>query len=53
MSGGERKLLGRWGDAAAAYEQVLDIYREDWNETDGFWVEQVQAKILKCKAKLS
>lgn len=47
------EMLGRWGDAAAAYEQVLDIYREDWQETDGFWVEQVQTKILKCKAKMA
>ena len=47
------EMLGRWGDAAAAYERVLDIYREDWKETDGFWVEQVQTKILKCKAKMA
>lgn len=47
------EMLGRWGDAAAAYERVLDIYREDWKETDGFWVEQVQAKILQCKAKMA
>lgn len=47
------EMLGRWGDAAAAYERVLDIYREDWKETDGFWVEQVQTKILKCKAGMA
>lgn len=44
------EMLGRRGDAAAAYEQVLDIYREDWNETDGFWVEQVREKLLRCRA---
>ena len=45
------EMLGRWEEAVAAYEQVLTVYREDWKETDGFWVEQVQTKILKCKAK--
>jgi len=47
------EMLGRWQDAAAAYEKVLDIYREDWQETDGFWVDQVQTKILTCKAKMA
>lgn len=47
------EMQGKWEDAAAAYEQVLAIYREDWKETDGFWVEQVQTKILKCKAKMA
>lgn len=45
------EMLGRWQDAAAAYEKVLEVYREDWQETDGFWVEQHQRKILTCKAK--
>lgn len=44
------EILGRWQDAAAAYEKELDIYRDDWQETDGFYVEQCQTKLLKCKA---
>jgi len=45
------EMLGRWNEAAAAYEKVLEVYREDWQETDGFWVDQCQTKILKCKAR--
>lgn len=47
------EMLGRWQDAADAYEKVLDIYRVDWQETDGFWVEQVQKKVLTCKANMA
>ncbi len=45
------ELQGRWAEAAAAYEKELEIYREDWNEADSFYQEQVKQKILACKAK--
>ncbi len=45
------ELQGDWAGAAAAYEQELTVYREDWNETDGFYPEQIKQKILACKAR--
>lgn len=45
------ELLGNWQEAAAAYEQELAIYREDWKETEGFYPDQIKQKILACKAK--
>ncbi len=45
------EMLSRWDKAAEAYEQVLNIYRTDWEETESFEVERYQAAILRCKAK--
>lgn len=44
------QMQGHWAEAAAAYEKVLDIYREDWKTTEGFQVETYRAKILLCRA---
>lgn len=46
------EMLGRWSEAAGAYERVLEVYREDWQITEGFLVEQYRTKILKCKARM-
>ena len=45
------EMLGRWGDAAAAYEKVLEIFQEDWQTTEGFYVEKYQIAILKCRSR--
>ncbi len=45
------EMLGRWEDAAQAYEQVLEVYRQDWDETESFEVERYRAAVLRCRAK--
>lgn len=45
------EMRGMWEEAAQAYERVLDIYREDWQSAEGFYVEQYRQKVLQCRAK--
>ena len=46
-----REMQGRWKDAAEAYEKVLEILREDRGITEGYYVQQHQSAILRCRAK--
>ena len=45
------EMQQKWEEAAQAYEHVLDIQREDWQATEGFYVERYREKVLQCKAK--
>lgn len=45
------EIRHKWEEAAQAYEQVLTIFREDWQTTEGFYFEQYRQKILRCRAK--
>ena len=45
------EMQGKWQAAAAAYEQVLAVYRDDWQITEGYWVEKYQSAVLRCRAK--
>lgn len=45
------EMQHKWEEAAQAYEQVLVIYKEDWQSTEGFYVEQYRQKVLYCRAK--
>ena len=45
------EIQGKWEEAAQAYEQVLAIYKEDWQSTEGYYVDLYRQKVLACRAK--
>lgn len=45
-----REIQKRWEDAANAYEKVLEVYREDYRLTEGYWVDKYRSAVLKCRA---
>lgn len=45
-----REMQGNWTEAAEAYEKVLEVYRDDWQTTEGFQVDKYREKLLRCRA---
>ena len=45
------EIQRKWEEAAQAYEQVLVIYKEDWQSTEGYYVDLYRQKVLACRAK--
>ncbi len=46
-----RELQGRRSEAADAYERVLGLLREDWNDVDGAEAQEYRAAILRLRAE--
>ena len=46
-----RELQGSWDEAAAAYEKVLEILRDNWQMTEGVQVEKYKEAVLRCRSR--